>query len=142
MASNGQVQIDAAGAVGSVLRATVQSQPAPPRSMSIATLLMAMYTGKLVMMLAFAGLGAGLFVITFFQSGSTWSLWFLRFLWASGIAFTLVVPGRSLFRILRYGRDGLLARATVIEARVGVDRSNQPEVRGRRIVHHPVLGDF
>ena len=123
-------------------RATVRNQPSPPRPVETARLALAMYPGKLVPLALLVAAGTTFFVITFFQSGGPLSLWFLRLLTGGGTLFFLLAPGQNGVTVARWVRDGLLARADVVDVHLGVDNCKRPKARGRRLVHHPILGDF
>jgi hypothetical protein len=88
------------------------------------------------------GTGSALFAITFFQSGSPLTLWFLRFFTGGGALFFLLAPAHEGIMIGRWVRDGLLASADVLEIHLGADGDGSDSGHGRRVVHHPVLGDF
>ena len=100
-----------------------------------------MYRGKVLKGLIFLSVMGALFAITFYQRGSSATEWTLRLLWGVGILFTLVGPGRNAATVARWARDGLLANASVTECHLG-KWYKHAEVRGRRVVHHPLKGDF
>lgn len=66
---------------------------------------------------------------------------FLLFLGAGGLFF-LLFPAYAGLRSAGWARNGLVASADVIEAASSIRRRKQPVVVGRRIVHHPQLGDY
>ena len=101
-----------------------------------------MYRGKLLKLALLDGGAAALFAITFYQRGSPASIWGLRLLWSSIFLLFLLGPGLQGRPVARLARDGLVTTADVGEAHHGMSRFNRPVVRGRRIVHHPALGDF
>ena len=142
MASDLQEQTDRDAAVLRLVRPTLKSHPIPPRPVDGVRVALASYCGKLFPLLLLTGTGAALFVITFFQSGSPATLWFLRFLTGGGALFFLVGPALNGMTVARWVRDGLLASADVIEISVANDRHDGNRGHGRRIVHHPTLGDF
>jgi hypothetical protein len=83
-----------------------------------------------------------LFVITFFQPGGPWGIWTLRILWAGSIAWFLLAPAWEGLQVAARVRDGLVGTADVRASRTLVGRYRIRRVEGRRIVHHPLLGDF
>jgi hypothetical protein len=141
-ASRRQEQLDAVGAVTSIVRAMVRRDPSPPRRIDRVRLALSMYRGKVGKLVLLDGAAAALFVITFYQHGSPAAGWGLRILWLSCFLLFLLGPGLQARPVARLARDGLVATADVDEAHHGVSRFNRPEVRGRRTVHHPELGDF
>jgi hypothetical protein len=141
-ASRRQEQVDAVDAVASKVRAIVRRDPFPPRRVDRVRLTLSMYRGKLLKLALLDGAAAALFVITFYQRGSAASIWGLRIFWLFAFLLFLIGPWLAGRPVARWARDALVATADVEEAHHGLSRFNRPEVRGRRIVHHPELGDF
>jgi hypothetical protein len=142
MAGKRQEQTDRADAMLSLVRLILESHPAPPRHFAWPQLILRSYRGKLFPLLLLTGTGSALFVITFFQSGSALTLWFLRLLTGGGALFFLLAPAQNGMTVVRWVRDGVLASADVIEIHLGRDERGDEWGRGRRLVHHPALGDF
>jgi hypothetical protein len=142
MAKRTQEQIDAVDAVVSEVRRTLRKHPSPPRPVDTVRLALATYRGKVFKMLAMLSVITTLFVITFYQPGGPVALWILRIFCVGGFLLFSVGIAWGTPIVARWVRDGLVASADVDEAHHGVDDSKAPAVRGRRVVHHPVLGDF
>jgi hypothetical protein len=142
MGSKPQEQTDPGDFVLARARAMVRGHPSIPRPVDTVGLALAMYRGKLLPLVLLVGVGTALFVITFFQPGDAITIWLLRLFLGAGTLFFLFAPGLMGVKAARWVRDGLTAQAEVTEAHVGLDRRKRREVRGRRIVHHPALGDF
>jgi hypothetical protein len=134
--------VDAFDAVASIVRATVRRDPSPPRRVDRVRLTLATYRGKVLRIALLDGIAAAMFVITFYQRGSTASIWGLRIFGLFAFLLFLLGPGLLVQPAVRWARDALVATADVDEAHHGVGDFKRPEVRGRRIVHHPALGDF
>jgi hypothetical protein len=142
MGSKRQEQTDPGDFVLARVRATVREHPSTPRPVDTVGLALEMYRGKMLQVVQLVGVGTALFVITFFQHGDATTGWLLRLFLASATLLFLFGPGVMGVKGARWVRDGLIARAEVTEARVGLDRRKRRKVHGRRIVHHPALGDF
>jgi hypothetical protein len=142
MANKRQEQIDPFDAVVDVIRAVVQHHPSPPRPVDTVRLTLSMYRGKVLRILLLESVIVAGFVITFYQSGGEAAGWALRIFFVGAFGLFLFGPGRNIFTVTRWVREGLVARAEVIEAHQGVGDWKRPAVRGRRVVHHPQLGDF
>ena len=124
------------------LRPTLARQPSPPRQVDKLAIVLRMYPGIVLRVSVAVGLSSALFVITFFQPGGPWGIWGLRILWAVCIAWFLLAPAREGLQVAARARDGLVGTADVLASRALVGRYGTGRVEGRRIVHHPLLGDF
>jgi hypothetical protein len=145
MASKRQEQTDRRDEVLGVVRRILRSSPDPPRPVAWVGLLLSTYRGKLFPLLLLSGTGAALFVITFFQSGGELSLWLLRLFTAGGTLFFLLAPAQNGLRVARWVQNGLITSAEVADIHYASDRyATGVAARGvgRRVVHHPALGDF
>lgn len=142
MANKRQEQIDAFDAVVGEVRATIGRHPEPPRPVDKVRLTLSMYRGKVVRILALESVIVAGFVITFYQGGGPAASWALRIFFVGAFGLFLFGPGRNTFTVARWVREGLPARADVNEAHLGVGEWKRPAVRGRRVIHHPALGDF
>jgi hypothetical protein len=142
MAERAQEQIDAVDAVVSEIRATLRRHPSPPRPVGTVRLALSMYRGKVFKMTLLLSVITALFVITFYQPGGPVTLWILRIFLVGAFLLFSLGPAWGTPIVARWVREGLVASADVNEAHLGVDDSKAPAARGRRVVHHPVLGDF
>ena len=142
MANPPQEQIDAVDAVVSEVRTTVRKHPSPPRPVDTVRLALATYRGKVFKILLLLSVITALFVITFYQPGGPVALWILRIFCIVAFLVFSLGPAWGTPIVARWVREGLVASADVSETHHGVDESKAPAVRGRRVVHHPVLGDF
>jgi hypothetical protein len=142
MASKAQEQIDPIDAVVSNIVATVRRHPSPPRPVDTVRLVLSMYRGKVFKITLLLSVISALFVITFYQPGGPVTIWILRIFCVGAFLLFLLGPASGTPIVVRWVREGLVASAEVTEAHLGVDDSKAPAARGRRVVHHPVLGDF
>jgi hypothetical protein len=142
MANRRQEQIDPFDAVVGEIRAAIRRHPTPLRPVDKVRLTLSMYCGKVLRILLLESVIVAGFVITFYQSGGSGTIWALRIFFAGAFVLFLFGPGRNTFTVARWVREGLPARADVSEAHLGSGEWKRPAARGRRVVHHPVLGDF
>src|SRR5919108_793982 len=142
MANKRQEQIDAFDAVVGEVRTTVRRHPEPRRPVDKVRLTLSMYRGKVLRILLLESVIVPGFVITFYESGGPGATWALRIFFVGAFGLFLFGPGRNTFTVARWVRNGLPARADVNEAHLGVGDWKRPAVRGHRVVHHPMLGDF
>jgi hypothetical protein len=124
------------------VRAVIDAHHSPPRKVEALGFGLSMYRGKLLRLLFLLGVLSFLFAITFFQPGGPLGIWLLRLLWGGGILFFLFSPGWEGFSVARWARDGLSATADVLQVESRKDPDGDSHIRGRRVVHHPQLGDF
>jgi hypothetical protein len=101
-----------------------------------------MYPGILLRLSFVVGLASALFVITFFQPGGSLGIWTLRVLWITSIVWFLLAPALEGLQVAARVREGVLGTADVLTAQTFVGRHRLRRVEGRRVVHHPILGDF
>lgn len=86
---------------------------------------------------------SAVWVETFYAvHGGGAEIWFLRLVLAVGGAWIVSAPMWAGLIIASHAREALVTTAEVVEARSGTGRYGEPHVAGRRIVHHPRLGDF
>lgn len=145
MASEPQTQIATTDVLLAHVRALVAAQPAAPRPVKSFRFLLLVYPGVRLRIISLVALFAGLFAITFFQSGSTVGIWLLRIFYISGASFFVLVPAWQGLTVARRVRLGLPATAGVHETKIETiewPRRGRLRVHGRRTVHHPTLGDF
>lgn len=124
------------------LRTTLAEQPSPPRHIDKLAIVARMYPGILLRLSFLVGLGSALFVIIFFSPGSEAAGWALQVFFAFGIAWFLLYPAWEGLQVAARARDGLISTAEVVSSHTSVERGRIRRVSGRRIVHHPRLGEF
>jgi hypothetical protein len=137
-----QVQTATNDVLLSYLRATLARQPSPPRQIDKLAIVLRMYPGILLRLSFLVGLGSALFVIVFFSPGSAAAGWALQAFFAFGVAWFLLYPAWEGLQVAARARDGLITTAEVVASHAFVGRGRIRRVTGRRIVHHPSLGDF
>ena len=126
-----------------LVRLAVAKRESPPRRVDSVRFIVAAYRGgggPLLILLAFVVFDL-VFVSLDTRLSSGQLTGFLLFLGAGGVFF-LVFPVFAGIRSAGWATKGLVASADVIEARSAVRGRRRPVVVGRRIVHHPRLGDY
>jgi hypothetical protein len=141
--SNVQSQGDVSARVFALARSAVAQQPAPPRSVDPVAFVIKAYRGGLrLMLILLAFVVFALVVVSVDRRlSSSERLAFLLFFGAVGLFF-LFFPVFAGIRSAGWARSGLVTSADVLEAESAIGRRNKPVVVGRRLVHHPRLGDY
>jgi hypothetical protein len=124
------------------LRTIVRRQPNPRRQVDKLPIVLRMYSGMLTRVLLLVGVGCALLVATVLQPGSALLGWVLGVFFAAGALFFALAPAAEGLSLVERVREGVLAKADVLEVRRTTGRGGRPRVEGHRIVHHPFLGDF
>jgi hypothetical protein len=137
-----QVQTATNDVLLSYLRATLAKQPSPPRQIDTRAIVLRIYPGILLRLSFLVGLGSALFVIVFFSPGGAAAGRALQIFFALGVAWFLLYPAWEGLQVAARARDGLITTAGVVASHAFVGRGRIRRVTGRRIVHHPSLGDF
>jgi hypothetical protein len=135
-------QTDLVAELQELVRASVAASPSPPRAISAATVVRLMYRGRALKLGAAVLVSAALFVWSFYVPGSAVLDWLLRVFFAAGGIFFLTGAAWQGHRVVQLVRDGVVATGEVLESRIVPDGRDRPVVEGRRVLHHPRLGDF
>jgi hypothetical protein len=143
MGSSVQSQGAVSAPVFELARSAVAERASPPRAVRRLPYVVNAYRGAmrpLALLLAFVVFD--LVAISLDRRLSSGELTgFLLFLGAGGLFF-LLFPAYAGLRSASWARSGLVASADVIDAASSIRRRKQPVVVGRRVVHHPGLGDY
>jgi hypothetical protein len=124
-------------------RSAVAERASPPRPVQRIAYVVNAYRGAtrpLALLLAFVIFD--LVAISLDRRLSSGQLAGFLLLFAAGGLCFLLFPAYAGLRSASWARSGLVASADVIDAASSIRGRKQPVVAGRRVVHHPRLGDY
>jgi hypothetical protein len=142
MASNQQLQSRLSEPVFALARSAVAARASPPRPVDQLAFVEKAYRGAIRPVLILVGIEALNVAYASYDSRLGGSQLGVQLFFGVGGAFFLLFPIFGGLRSAGWARNGLAAGADVLEAEPAVGRQKQQVVIGRRVVHHPRLGDY